>query len=158
MAATTMQRRWRRRTRGAAMTEFLVGLPVMVLLWVGVNYFRQGFVRRMETMNQSHSTAWQKAYSNDGSCYAGGGPFPGWTEPLSNMPADNGGEGLDKKFSSSMFMYGVARGPKSMATTSSRFSGHVSSNTTITCNEVVPAKDADRNVLTPLADFVRSFL
>jgi hypothetical protein len=157
MAATKQrrQRSWRR-TRGAAMTEFLVGLPVLILLWAGVDYFRQGFARRLETLNQSHAEAWKKAYSNDGSCFAGGGPFPGWTEPEKDMPTDKGGEQLDKKFSSSTFMYGLARSHKSMATTSARWSGRVSSDTTITCNEVVPKED--RNVLTPLVDFVKSFL
>jgi hypothetical protein len=146
----------RRRTRGAAMVEMLLAVPVMISLWVGVDYFRQGYARRLETMSQSHSDAWAKAYSNDGSCYAGGGPFPGWTASNSQMPADQSGQGLDKKFDSSMFMYGVARSTKSMATTSAYYSGTVKSATTITCNEVVPTDD--KNVLTPLVDFVKSFL
>jgi hypothetical protein len=150
-----MTHRWRR-TRGAAMTELLLSLPMLILLWAGVDYFRQGLARRFETLSQSHGDAWQQAYSNDGSCYAGGGPFPGWTSSNGQMPTDQSGQGLDKKFDSSMFMYGVAHAPRSMATTSSRWTGQVSSNTTVTCNEVVPTED--RNVLTPLVDFVKSFL
>jgi hypothetical protein len=147
----------RRRTRGVAMTEFLVGLPMLILMWAGIDYFRQGFARRLETLNQSHAEAWAKAYSNDGSCYGGGSPWGGWTSSNSQMPDGNGdGQGLDKKFSSTMFMYNTARSTKSLATTSSRWSGHVSSATTITCNEVVPTDD--RDVLTPLADFIKSFL
>ena len=146
----------RRRTRGIAMAEMVICAPIMILMWVGVDYFRQSLARRLETMSQSHAAAWGKAYSNDGSCYVGGGPFPGWTANSGSMPADAGGQGLDKKFDSSMFMYGVAHGPKSMATTSAYWHGTVASNTTVTCNEVVPTDD--RNVLTPLVDFVKSFL
>ena len=146
----------RTKQRGAAMTEMLVGLPVIIILWAGVNYFRMGYARRLETMNQSHAEAWSKAYSNDGSCYAGGGPFPGFTNEMGDMPGDGNGKSIEKNFDSSMFMYGVAHGPKQMAASSSRWSATVKSNTTITCNEVVP-KD-DRNVLTPLVDFIKSML
>jgi hypothetical protein len=55
-----------------------------------------------------------------------------------------------------MFMYGIAHGPKSLTVNDSRFSATVASNTTITCNEVVPTDD--RNVLTPLVDFIKSML
>ncbi|HEX8950923.1 MAG TPA: TadE family protein [Polyangia bacterium] len=146
-----------RRTRGVAMTEFLVGLPIMIVLWAGVDYFRMGYARRLDTMNLSHAAAWTKAYSNDGSCYGGASPWGGWTGSNSQMPDGNGdGQGLDRKFNSTMFMYNTARSTKSEATNSSRWSGTVKSSTTITCNEVVPTDD--RNVLTPLVDFVKSFL
>ncbi|MCA1663847.1 MAG: hypothetical protein LC659_06200, partial [Myxococcales bacterium] len=103
------------------MTEFLVGLPVLIVLWAGVDYFRQGYARRLETMNQSHSEAWAKAYSNDGSCYGGSTPWGGWTGSNSSMPDGNGdGQGLDRKFNSTMFMYNTARSTKSMATHSAR--------------------------------------
>ena len=140
------------------MAEFLVGLPIIVVLWAGVEYFRVGYARRLDTMNQSHSEAWEKAYSNDGKCYAGNsGPWGGWTSSNGDMPDDNGGGGsIDKKFDASMFMYGVARSNKSLAVSSSRWSANVKSGTTVTCNEVVPKED--RNVLTPLVDFVKSFL
>lgn len=146
----------RRRTRGAAMAEMVVCVPVMILLWVGIDYFRVAYARRLETLSQSHGEAWAKAYSNDGSCYAGGGPFPGFTGASDSMPTDQSGEGLDKKFDSSMFMYGIAHAPKSMKTSNAYWSATVSSNTTVTCDEVVPTED--RNVLTPLVDFVKSFL
>ncbi len=145
-------RRWRR-TRGAAMAEMALTLPMMILMWAGVDYFRQSFARRMETLSQSHAAAWALAYSNDGSCYtaSGKGPFPGFTGQ-----ADGPTKDLAGKFDSSMFMYGIAHGPKSLKTNSSRWSGTVASNTTITCNEVVPTDD--RNVLTPLVDFIKSLL
>jgi len=139
------------------MTEFLVGLPMMILLWAGIDYFRAAYKARLETLNWSHSEAWAKAYSNDGSCYGGGGPWGGWSSSNSQMPDGNGdGQGLDKKFNSTMFMYNTARSTKTHATSSALFHATVSSSTTITCNEVVPTDD--RNVLTPLMDFIKSFL
>jgi hypothetical protein len=156
MRATTKKRRWRR-SRGVAMTEFLVGLPMMILLWAGVDYFRMAYARRLDTLNLSHAEAWAKAYSNDGSCFGGGGPWGGWSSSNSSMPDGNGdGQGLDKKFNSTMFMYNTSRSTKSESASSSRWSATVSSSTTITCNEVVPTDD--RNVLTPLVDFIKSFL
>lgn len=140
------------------MTEMLIGLPLMILLFAGVDYFRMGYARRLQTMSMSHAAAWEKAYSNDGRCYAGNkGPLPLWQQTSGSMPDGNGdGQGLDKKFDSSMFMYGIAHGPATLKASSSRWSATVSTDTEITCNEVVP-KD-DRNVLTPLIDFVKSFL
>ena len=147
----------RRRTRGVAMTEFLVGAPMLILLWAGVDYFRVAYARRLDTLNLSHAEAWAKAYSNDGSCFGGGGPWGGWTSSNSQMPDGNGdGQSLDKKFNSTMFLYNTARSTKSESINSSRWSATVQSSTTITCNEVVPTDD--RNVLTPLADFIKSFL
>jgi hypothetical protein len=138
------------------MAEMVLGLPMMILLFVGVDYFRKGYARRLDTLNQSHAAAWEKAYSNDGSCYSGAGPWSGFSNNSGDMPADEGGAGLDKKFDSSMFLYGVARSSKSASVTNSYFHATVSSNTTITCNEVVPKED--RNVLTPLIDFIKSML
>lgn len=146
----------RRRTRGVAMTEFLVGLPMIILLWAGVDYFRLGYARRLDTMNQSHAEAWAKAYSNDGSCYGGASAWGGWTGSNGQMPDANGSGSIDRKFNSTMFMYNTARSTKSQNATSSRWSATVKSSTTITCNEVVPTDD--RNVLTPLTDFIKSFL
>ena len=100
------------------MTEFLVGLPMIIVLWAGVDYFRQGYARRLETLNQSHAEAWAKAYSNDGIVLSAA-PSRGAAGPASNsqMPDGNGdGQGLDDKFDSSMFMYNIARSTKSMAT------------------------------------------
>jgi hypothetical protein len=161
MRATTkksqVRKRWSR-SRGVAMTEFLVGLPMMILLWAGVDYFRVAYAKRLETLNQSHAAAWALAYSNDGSCYSSGsGPWGGWTQSNSQMPDGNGdGQGLDKKFNSTMFLYNTARSTNQLSVTSSRWSATVSSSTTITCNETVPTDD--RNVLTPLTDFIKSFL
>lgn len=160
MRGTRMKLRLRRRrwTRGVAMTEFLVGIPMIILMFAGIDYFRTAYARRLETLNQSHEAAWELAYSNDGSCYHGQA-YGGWndTNALGNMPDGNGdGQSLDKKFSSSMFMYGMAKSTKTMSITSSRWSATVGSSTTITCDEVVPKDDQD--VLTPLVDFIKSFI
>ena len=145
-----MRRRWRR-TRAVAMTEFLVGLPMMILLWAGVDYFRTAYARRLDVMSQSHAAAWQKAYSNDGSCFAGASPWGGFTNNSGSLPS-----GIQSSTTSSIFMYNLSRSTKSMSVTSSRWSATVGASTTITCNEVVPTDD--RNVLTPLVDFIKSFL
>jgi hypothetical protein len=130
---------------------------MIIVLWAGVDYFRMGYARRLDTLNQSHAEAWAKAYSNDGSCFGGGGPWGGWTSSNGSMPDGNGdGQSLDKKFNSTMFMYNTARSTKKQSASSARWSATVSSSTTITCNEVVPTDD--RNVLTPLMDFIKSFL
>ena len=156
------RRRWQR-TRATAMTEFLVGLPVLILLWAGIDYFRQGWARRLETMSQSHAEAWEKAYSNDGSCFGGAKPWGGFTDNAGSKPWDgftkNSGSlpsGVKSSTTSSIFMYNQARSSKSLAVTSSRWSGNVTSSTTVTCNEVVP-KD-DRDVVKPLFDFIKSVL
>ena len=150
----------KRRQRGTAMTEMLLGLPLMILMFAGVDYFRVGYAKRLETMSQSHGEAWAKAYSNDGSCFgSGNGPFPGFGDAMKNMPDGNGdGKPLSSDMHSSMFMYGIAHGPKTQSVTSARWSATVGSNTTITCNEVVPTADNDQDVLTPLADFIKSFI
>src|SRR5262249_20707915 len=125
MRATTTKRKWRR-SRGVALTGVLVGLPMIIVLWAGVGYFRMGYARRLGTMNLSHADAWAKAYSNDGSCYGGGGPWGGWTSSNSQMPDGNGdGQGLDKKFNSTMFMYNTARSTKSESASSARWSATV---------------------------------
>ena len=158
MRSATTKRRWRR-TRGVAMTEFLVGLPMLILLWAGVDYFRVAYARRLETLSQSHAEAWAKAYSNDGSCYAGKTPWGGFTDNSGSMPDGNGnGQTLDKNFKSSMFFYDHATSLKKLSVNSSRWSATVASSTTITCNEVVPDEKSDDNVLTPLTDFIKSFL
>jgi hypothetical protein len=161
----------RRNSRGVAMTETLLVIPVALLMWAGIDYFRRGYVRRLETLAKSHEVAWKLAYSNDGSCFANKEPFAGFGGENSVTAESNvGAEGSQAtsnyqgNTSSSMFMYAHANVGASMAlTASSRFDsgGEVKGGTYITCNEVVPAtsssdKYADRNVLTPLWDFVKS--
>jgi hypothetical protein len=162
----------RRSERGVAMTEFLLVVPVAVLMWAGIDYFRRGYVRRLETLAMAHQTAWKLAYSNDGSCFANKAFFAGFTgendvTSVSNVgdDASQAGEQFQGNTSSSMFMYAHANvGASLNLEADSRIDGsggQVKGGMYITCNEVVPQtsssdKYADQNVLTPLWDFVKS--
>src|SRR6266508_1654066 len=133
-----------RRNRGAAMAEFVVAAPVMILLWFGVNYFRQGYARRLQTMSDAHAEAWAKAYSNSGECFrAGAGPWQGWTSSAGSGLVDGNGNQADveSRFSgtSSMFLYGTVRAKATRSTKGAYWNGSTSSETFLTCNELVPA-------------------
>lgn len=175
-----MLRRIRRRQRGAAMAEMVLLAPVMILMWVGIDYFRSGYARRLEAIAQSHKSAWALAYSNDGSCFKNKEPWTGFTgENDATDPSNTGEEGskaastFGGSTSSSMFEYAHANVQTSWSTRAAHFDGDavgsMKGGTYIACNEVVPAtnaesgigsggydKYADQNVLTPLWNFVRS--
>jgi hypothetical protein len=162
----------RRREKGVAMTETLLLVPVMVLMWAGIDYFRMGYARKLETMAKAHEVAWKLAYSNDGSCFANKEFFAGFTGENSITDASNVGDkgseagtAFQGNTSSSMFMYAHANVGAKMDLKAAHFDGDstggVKAGMYITCNEVVPAtsssdKYADQNVLTPLWDFVKS--
>ena len=162
----------RRREKGVAMTEMLLLIPVAILMWGGIDYFRQGYVRRLETLAMAHSVGWKLAYSNDGSCFANKEFFAGFTGENDITDASNVGDkgseatqSFQGGTSSSMFMYAHANVGAKMALKAAHFdgdsTGQVKGGMYITCNEVVPKtsssdKYADRNVLTPLWDFVKS--
>jgi hypothetical protein len=148
------------------MAEMCLAAPVMILLWVGVDYFRVGYSRRLQSLSDAHAGAWKAAYSNDGSCFAGGGPFPGITGSSLNI-VDGSGNPVDPgpklSGSSSMFMYGTAHATGQASVSNALFGAQMKSESFITCNEVVPdvkkEKDeyADQNVVKPMFDFVKSF-
>jgi hypothetical protein len=163
------------------MAEMVLLAPVMILMWVGIDYFRSGYARRLEAINQSHAAAWKKAYSNDGSCFANKEPWSGFTGENDSTSASNTGEegsqassAFGGKTSSSMFMYAHANVSATVKTKAAHFDnesvGNLSGGTYVACNEVVPAtnaesgigsgnspsKFADQDVLTPLWDFVKS--
>ena len=147
------------------MAEICLAAPVMILLWVGVDYFRVGYARRLQTLSDAHAAAWQKAYSNDGSCFkAGGAPWQGFTGGT-NTIVDGNGNTIDpaQKFSgtSSMFIYGTTRASANASVSNAYWSAQMTSESFITCNELVPDtsndKYADQNVITPLWDVVKSF-
>jgi hypothetical protein len=145
------------------MAEFVVAAPVMILLWFGVSYFRQGYARRLQTMSDAHADAWAKAYSNDGSCFrAGAGPWQGWTSSAGSGLVDGNGNQADVadkfKGTSSLFIYGSVRSKATRKTEGAYWNGSTSSQSFITCNEVVPTGYyADQDVVTPLWDFAGSF-
>ena len=164
------------------MAEMCLLAPVMILMWFGIDYFRSGYARRLESLAKAHQTAWKLAYSNDGSCFANKEFFAGFTGEADITDSGNVGEkgaeatnAFSGSTSSSMFMYAHANVSAHMATKSAHFQGdavgQVGGGMYITCNEVVPAtnaesakgsstdgkdKFADQNVLTPLWDFVSS--
>jgi hypothetical protein len=161
-----------RSEKGAAYAEMVLLAPVMILMWVGIDYFRSGYSRRLESLAKSHAVAWKLASSNDGSCFANKEFFAGFTGENDITDASNvGNKGAEAtnsfagSTSSSMFMYAHANVSATMQTRAAKFQdnavGEVKGGMYITCNEVVPKntasdKYADQNVLTPLWDFVSS--
>jgi hypothetical protein len=146
------------------MVEICLAAPLMILLWVGVDYFRTGYTRRLQTMSDAHAQAWKRAYSNDGSCFAGGGPWPGITGGSLGI-VDGNGNAVDPSGSfsatSSLFMYGTAHGTGQASVSNAYFSAQLKSEAFVTCNEVVPdaskSDGADQDVLRPMWDFAKSF-
>jgi hypothetical protein len=163
----TMMKKMRNRQRGAAMAEMVLLAPVMILMWVGIDYFRSGYARRLEAISESHRKAWAAAYSNDGSCFANKEPWAGFTGENDAMNSANTGEkgaeaatAFSGNTSSSMFMYAHTNINSTWSTRGARWEGgakgSVKGGTYIACNEVVPNGSSDQNVLTPLWDFVRN--
>ena len=173
-------KRLRRREKGAAMAEMVLLAPVMILMWVGIDYFRSGYARRLDALAQARSSAWKSAYSNDGSCFANKEAWAGFTgENDPTDPSNTGEKGsqassaFQGNTTSSMFMYAHANVQTSWTTKAAKFDGGsvgtMNAGTYVACNEVVPATNAesgkgsngfsdnaDQNVLTPLWDFVKS--
>lgn len=175
-----MLRRIRRRQRGAAIAEFVILAPVMILMWAGIDYFRSGYARRLDAIAQSHAQAWALAYSNDGRCFQNQEPWAGFTgNDNAGDPSVTGEEGsqASEEFkggtSSSMFQYAHVNTEGSWKTKGAWWNGNavgeVKGGTYVICDEVVPAtnaessegssgysKYADQDVLKPLWGFVRS--
>ena len=169
-----MKRVHKNRQRGAAMVEMCLLAPVMILMWMGIGYFRSGYARKLQAMSESHEKAWKLAYSNDGSCFANKEPWAGFTGE--NNPTDPGNTGekgseaattFKSNTTSSLFEYGHANVQLSWQTRKAHWDGDAVGSlpvgTYVTCNEVVPAttagdagKFADQDVLTPVVDFVKS--
>ena len=157
-----LQNTRRSRQRGAAMVEMVIVMPFLLTLWMGIEYFRAGYLRRLDALSRAQVTAWSLAMSNDGSCFANKEPWAGFTGE--NDPGSTGKDGADASStfkshtSSSMFLYAHARAYTSVSTKKAPWAqmatGQVHGASYVTCNEVVP-KD-DQNVLDPVASFVRS--
>jgi hypothetical protein len=159
------------------MAEMVLLAPVMILMWVGIDYFRSGYARRLEAINESHGKAWALAYSNDGSCFANKEPWAGFTgenDATSSANTSQKGSEAAQAFQggtkSSMFMYAHANVQTSWKTRTARWDGSqgsMAAGTYVACNEVVPGtkgndatpgaeKFDDQNVLTPLYEWVKS--
>jgi hypothetical protein len=151
------------------MTEMVILLPTMIAMWFGIDYFRSGYARRLQALNQSQTAAWKLAYSNDGSCFANKELWAGFTGENDTVSASTvGSKGSASQsfqnsgsMSSSMFMYAHANTKAQLTTNKAQFdggsTGTVRGGTYIACNEVVPGggQYGDQNVLTPLFDFVK---
>ena len=61
-------------------------------MWVGIDYFRSGYARRLETLAKSHEAAWKLAYSNDGSCFANKEAWAGFSGENNVTDASNVGD------------------------------------------------------------------
>jgi len=166
------------------MAELCLLAPIMILMWIGIDYFRSGYARRLDALALSHAKAWKLAYSNDGSCFKSGlsGAWQGLTGGNPDLEtASTGGDGsaaadtFKSNTSSSMFMYGHAYVTGQEASKQAHWIGgeggkNLQGSTFITCNEVVPAtnaesaigstgspdKYADQDVIKPLWDFIRN--
>jgi hypothetical protein len=151
--------------KGVAMAEFVIVLPVALAMWMGIEYFRSGYARRIQALGQSQTQAWKLAYSNDMSCFKGASNWGG----LAGAGVDYGAGGGDQANkavdsysqnakSSSMFLYGTTRQTGSVATKKAPWDnkrvGRVSGATYVLCNEVVPPPSDDANVFTPLKSFI----
>src|SRR5438093_1233554 len=131
--------------------------PVMILMWVGIDYFRAGYARRLESLKKAHEVAWKLAYSNDGSCFANKEFVAGFTGESNITDASNVGEkgseatnSFSGSTSSSMFMYAHANVGAKMHTKAALFDGgavgSVGGGMYITCNEVVPATNSESGI------------
>ncbi len=68
----TRRARWPR-TRGAALVETAVLAPILILTWIGIDYFRASYARRMHALSVAYDRAWTRAFALDGSCQRASG-------------------------------------------------------------------------------------
>jgi Flp pilus assembly protein TadG len=160
-----------RRQKGAAMAEMCIVLPLLILMWFGIDYFRSGYARRLQAIAESHQKAWALAYSNDGSCYSASGNESSPGNSGQNDPYDAGNTGtkgsqaataFSQNSSSSMFRYGHANVQTNWKTRAARFQegavGNLPAGTYVACDEIVPQKSDDQNVFGPLLSFIGGIL
>ncbi len=144
------------------MAEVVILLPVMLLMWAGIDFFRSGYVRRLQAMQMAETAGWKSAMSNDGSCFAhreSWSGFSGSTAPTSGT--GSAASSFMGNTHSSMFLYGHAQTQAQVATKAARFDNNSVANMTagfyVTCDEVVPAAPArDDDVFTPMAAYIGS--
>src|SRR5262245_6666111 len=85
----TMRRR--NKPRGIAMTEMVFVVPVMILMWMGIDFFRSGYARRLATLQHASTKAWKLASSNDGSCFKQNEQFAGTSGQNDATSSENSG-------------------------------------------------------------------
>ncbi len=150
------------------MVEVVILLPVMLLMWAGIDYFRAGYVRRLQAMQMAQTAGWKSAMSNDGSCFSQKESWAGFSG--SNDPTAGTGSAASTFIGgtgSSLFQYGHAKTQQQLSTTAATFNSNAVSTLTagfyVTCDEVVPVDNssnsfADSDVFTPLKSYISSLI
>ncbi len=160
--------------RGAAMAEMVILAPLMIALWIGIDFFRQGYVRRLQAIADADGRAWKLAMSNDLSCYKGGSETLSQVSTAASNNSGVAGQAVStfqaNSGSSSLFMYGHAdiTATREISRHGALKGGSVKAGTYVICNEVVPATNAnaasgapyeetaDQDVLSPVVSFIKS--
>jgi len=141
------------------MTEFLVALPCALLLWFGVEYFRNGWARKLSAISASYDHAWSKSLSTDGSClqsesgWAGNAPD---VDPFQATTLDAPLQEAIDEYHPAVHLddYSHVDDTVVRVTRPARWNNDtvatVQGRTRLICDEVPPAADAD--VLRPMSD------
>lgn len=154
------------------MAEFIIIMPVMLVLLFAVDYFRTAYLTRMAALAASQREAWSLVTRNDIACFNGqegwddltrghgdtdvfggqaGGMFPGAAQAWDSSETE-----------SSIFRYGHVNMSKSAPVKAFSYRKNAPQRTTlpanvfIMCNEVVPGPNDDTNILEPVWSFVKS--
>lgn len=153
--ASTMQLskrpRSKRRSRGAAMLETAVVMPVLVAIWVAGVYAEKACEAKLDAVQTARSQAWGYASANCGT--AGGSPSPspaanvsggkqgfGGSAPSSVVQGLGSGNGdalsLIMKLASSLLPpFPAAQGSDSRTAAVSKYSSTQTSKMAVICNE-----------------------
>lgn len=162
------------------MAEFALLAPLIVVMWMGMEYFRKGYETALTTLASSQKQAWSRAYPNELGCHQGIGNYLGVLAAAGAETAggDAAGDSVGDFASaersgstdSSMFLYADATGRSPTRSVESnqlyglKLQASLRSKTFLTCNEVVPHRGhgegirPDENVITPLKTFVSSLI
>ena len=152
-----------RRQRGAAMAEFVLLAPVMIAMWMGINYFRMGYARRLDALGKSQTNAWTRAYANDMSCFRSGANLGGLAGLMANVGSQGGQQAQNavdtfsgNSNNSSIFLYASSGSGVNEEVSNAHFGlkAGVGGATVVICNEVVPVGSGDQDVLTPMKSFI----
>ena len=158
-----------RSQRGAAMAEMVILAPLMIALWIGIDFFRQGYVRRLQAIADADGRAWSLATSNDLSCFKSKSETLDLHSPNTGLAGQSTSQFQDRT-EASLFLYGHAdiTAKREVSRHGAFSGGAVKASTYVTCNEVVPATNSqaaqgakyretgDQDVLSPLMSFVKS--
>jgi len=60
-----MARRLSRKERGIALTEFVIVLPILIVLWACASYFYKAYYARLDVKHAARTEAWRRGVSGD---------------------------------------------------------------------------------------------